>query len=89
MRSKNPAFPTELDYNARQRLALQWAQTGRVLADAKRRALANYSPQEQRDAVWDMSELGGLLPPDKDREKWSGLIEMQRRFAKLRRRGNE
>ena len=89
MRSKNATFPSELDHSARQRLVCQWTQTGRVLAAAKRRSLANYSPQEQRDAAWDMSELGGMLPPDERREKWSGLIEMQRQFAKLRQRGNE
>lgn len=89
MLSKNLPRPTALDRSAQQRLVAQWTETGRVLAVAKRFALANCSPQEQRQAVWDMSQLGGLLTPDLRREKWSGLIEMQRRFAKLRARGNE
>jgi len=33
-----------------------------------------------------MLQLGGLLPTDPERERKSGLVEMQRRFAVLRER---
>ena len=89
MPPKNITSPTDLDRDTRQRLVTQWAETGHLLAITKRHALANCSPQQHRQAVWDMSQLGGLLAPDHNREEWSGLIEMQRWFARLRERGND
>lgn len=89
MSSKNFTIASDLDRDARQRLVTQWAEAGRVLAAAKRKTLANSTPEENRQAVWDMSQLGGLLAPNQQLENWSGLIEMQRWFARLRERGNE
>jgi hypothetical protein len=89
MSPKNFTIASDLDRGARQRLVTQWAETGRVLAATKRKTLANSTPEEHRQAVWDMSQLGGLLAPNQQLEKWSGLIEMQRWFARLRERDNE
>ena len=89
MSSKNITGPSELDRITQQHLVVQWEKSGRALGAAKRQALADSSPPQHRQAVWDMSQLGGLLAPNHDREKWSGLIEMQRWFARLRERGND
>lgn len=69
------------------RIVSQWAETGRVLARLRREALARQSAEESQQAAWDMLQLGGLLPEDPKRATSSGLVEMQRLFAKLRRRG--
>ncbi len=89
MPPKNITSSSGLDRDTRQHLVTKWVEAGRLLAISKRQALADSSPQQHRQAVWDMSQLGGLLAPDQHREKWSGLIEMQRWFARLRERGND
>ena len=68
-------------------LALQWNETGRVLARLRIEALASQSVEESRQAAWDMLHLGGLLPGDREHSTHSGLIEMQRLFGLQRARG--
>jgi hypothetical protein len=73
-----------LDAAVQKHLVEQWRETGRVLTDIRRAELATQSPEESRRAAWDMLQLGAMLPPNSAREKQSGLVEMQRLFAKLR-----
>ena len=72
-----------LEATVQRRLIAQWRETGRVLADIRRAELATQSPDDSRRAAWDMLQLGAILPPDPAREHQSGLVEMQRLFAKL------
>ena len=61
-------------------LVATWHDTGRRL-DAQRHAeLA--SQLESQQAAFDMLQLGGMLPGDTKREESSGLVEMQRLFAR-------
>lgn len=46
--------------------------------------LAAQSPVQSRQAAYDMLQLGGMLQVDEARELDSGLIEMQRIFARAR-----
>ncbi len=64
-----------------------WRETGRLLEAQRWTELAAQSPEEARRAAFDMLQLGGMLPPDPAREQDSGLIEMQRIFARWRERG--
>ena len=64
-----------------------WRETGRLLAAQRRAELASQSPLESRQAAFDMLQLGGLLPRDTKREASSGLVEMQRFFARWHTRG--
>ena len=68
-------------------LVATWHDTGRRL-DAQRHAeLASQSPLESQQAAFDMLQLGGMLPGDTTREESSGLVEMQRLFARWHSRG--
>lgn len=49
--------------------------------------LARQSPEESKRAAYDMLQLGEMLPSDPARAGTSGLVEMQRVFASLLRRG--
>jgi hypothetical protein len=64
-----------------------WQQAGKAMEAERRRALASKTPEESREAVLDMLELGSVAPPKLSAEKYSGLIEMQRLFARWHRRG--
>jgi hypothetical protein len=44
------------------------------------------SDEEARQAAYDLLQLGGMLAADPEREKTSGMIEMQRLFARARER---
>jgi len=84
----NPAMPSRvLEVAVQKRLVEQWRETGRVLAEIRRAELASQSPEESRRAAWDMLQLGAMLPRDPVLEHQSGLVEMQRLFAKLRSGG--
>jgi hypothetical protein len=73
---------------ARQKeLVALWRETGRVLEARRRSELAAQSPSQSRQAAFDMLQLGGMLPADPVRENSSGLIEMQRLFARWHSRG--
>lgn len=65
----------------------KWRETGRILEARRRDALARQSPEQSRQAAFDMLHLGGLLPPDSAKDRSSGLIEAQRLFARAHRRG--
>ena len=70
-----------------QELVALWGDTGRKLAQIRAAELGAQTPEESQRAAYDMLQLGGLVSPDPERERESGLIEMQRRFAALRERG--
>jgi len=69
------------------KLVALWRETGRVLEELRRSELARQSPEQSRQAAYDMLQLGGMLPEDPARERTSGLVEMQRLFARARGRG--
>ena len=73
---------TTLSPSEQRRLARLWAETGRELAKLRHAELATQSAAESQRAAYDMLQLGGLLPPDPKRECESGLVEMQRLFAR-------
>jgi hypothetical protein len=68
-------------------IVARWSETGELLKERRRAELAAQSSEESRQAAFDMLQLGGMLPPDTAREESSGLIEMQRIFARWRSRG--
>ena len=76
-----------LSVAAQKELVAQWCETGRVLDDLRRKELASQSPEQSRQAAYDMLQLGGILSTDPARERTSGLIEMQRLFARGHGRG--
>ena len=76
--------PAETD--VQRRLVEGWAQAGKLLDEMRRARLAHQSPEESRRAAYDMLQLGGMLPSHQARTGISGLVEMQRLFARLRRR---
>lgn len=78
---------TEPDAKTSRELVALWGDTGRKLAQIRAAELAGQTAAESQEAAYDMLQLGGLLPTDPERERKSGLIEMQRRFAVLRERG--
>ena len=76
-------LPTETD--VQRGLVQVWMQAGKLLDELRRARLAHQSPEESRRAAYDMLQLGGMLPSDPARTETSGLVEMQRLFARLRR----
>jgi hypothetical protein len=79
---------SRLDTDVQKRLVQQWTETGRLLAKLRRAELAAQSPEELRQAGFDLLQLGGMLGPDPRREKTSGMVEMQRLFARAHGRGH-
>ena len=73
---------------ARQKeLVATWHATGLRLEAQRRAELASQSPLESQQAAFDMLQLGGMLPVDTKRDESSGLVEMQRLFARWHARG--
>ena len=73
---------------ARQKeLVAKWRETGLRLEAQRRTELTSQSPLESQQAAFDMLQLGGMLPGDTRREASSGLVEMQRLFARWHTRG--
>ncbi len=70
-----------------QELVAAWRETGRLLEIQRYVELAAQSPMESRQAAFDMLQLGGMLPMHQVKEQGSGLIEMQRFFARRYDRG--
>ncbi|MFM9970058.1 MAG: hypothetical protein ACKVQK_16835 [Burkholderiales bacterium] len=68
-------------------LVAQWQETGALLEKLRYQALAAQTPEESRQAAYDMLQLGGMLDADKRRERYSGMVEMQRLFGLLRKNG--
>ena len=64
------------------RLAGLWRETGPELEKLRHAELASQSAADSQRAAFDMLQLGGMLPADPRRERESGLIEMQRLFAR-------
>ena len=64
-----------------------WREAGKAMEAERRRTLASQTAKESREAAFDMLELGSLAAPKSSAEKYSGLIEMQRVFARARQRG--
>lgn len=79
-------MPRELTLAEKQRYVRQWSETGRLLHKIRYEELAAQTPEESRRAAYDMLHLAGVLPRDRNREKTSGLVEMQALFAKWRER---
>lgn len=69
-------------------LVATWHETGLRLEAQRRAELASQSRLESQLAAFDMLQLGGMVPGDTAREKSSGLIEMQRLFARWHNRGH-
>jgi len=73
---------------ARQReLVAAWQETGCRLEALRFAELATQTPSQSAEAAFDMLQLGGMLPANTARERSSGLIEMQRHFARWHGRG--
>jgi hypothetical protein len=72
----------KLSLAVQKRLVERWLETGRVLEAQRHAELAAQSPVQSRQAAFDMLQLGGMLRVDEARERGSGLIEMQRIFAR-------
>jgi len=69
------------------KLVATWHETGRRLEAQRHAELASQTPVESQQAAFDMLQLGGMLPRDAKREESSGLVEMQRLFARWHTRG--
>lgn len=82
-----PKPPTDEGSTLREReIVAGWRETGRLLEAHRWAELAAQSPEDSRQAAFDMLQLGGMLPADPAREQGSGLIEMQRIFARWHER---
>jgi hypothetical protein len=68
-------------------LVERWRETGRLLQRMRYAELAAQPAAESQRAAYDMLQLGGMLPADAKRECSSGLLEMQRLFARWQGRG--
>ncbi len=78
---------TKLSLARQKVLVAKWHETGRLLEAQRHAELASQSPLESRQAAFEMLQLGGMLPADATREESSGLIELQRLFARWHNRG--
>jgi hypothetical protein len=76
----------KLSIALQQELIGRWRETGRRLETQRHAELAAQSPLQSRQAAFDMLQLGGMLRCDATREIGSGMIEMQRIFARWRDR---
>jgi hypothetical protein len=65
-------------------LIKKWQETGHVLAAIRWTELAAMRAEESQLAALDMLNLASALPDDSERAHYSGLVEMQRLFSKLR-----
>jgi hypothetical protein len=70
-------------------LVARWRETGRVLEARRHAELAAQSPLQSQQAAFDMLQLGGMLPDNPTRLRASGLIEMQRLFARWHGRARD
>jgi hypothetical protein len=72
-----------MDDDAQKRLIAQWQETGRVLQQIRLTELAAMDDEESRQAAFDILRLADALPDDSGRERYSGLVEMQRLLSAL------
>lgn len=78
--------PSVIDKNIQKHLIVQWRETGRVLAKIRWAELAAMRDEDSRLAALDILNLAGTLTDDPQRERHSGMVEMQRLFSVLRAR---
>lgn len=71
-----------LSRDAQRKLVQGWHEAGLALARLRRAELSRQSAEESRQAAFEMLQVGGMLGPDPKREVSSGLVEMQRLFAR-------
>ena len=81
-------LPSAPSVEIQRRIVEQWRETGPLLEALRFRALAAQTAEESQHAAFDMLQLGGMLPPDPARESSSGMVEMQRLFARQRGRAS-
>lgn len=74
------------DLELKRRWVKQWQETGPLLHKIRYQELAAQTPEQSRQAAYDMLQMADHFPPDPKREKTSGLVEMQRLFARWRAR---
>jgi hypothetical protein len=74
------------DDNVQKRLIRQWRETGRVLRKIRLAELAAMREEESRRVALDILTLASALSDDPRRERYTGLVEMQRLFSTLRER---
>lgn len=74
------------DDEVHRRLIRQWRETGRVLKEIRMAELAAMREEESRHVALDILNLGSALSDDARRVRYSGFVEMQRLFSKLRER---
>ena len=75
-----------IDDNVQKQLIRQWRETGRVLKEIRLAELAAMQEEESRQVALDILNLASALSDDPRRDRYSGLVEMQRLFSKLRER---
>ena len=80
---------TKLAESLQKELVARWCETGRLLEAHRWAELAAQSAQDSQQAAYDMLQLGGMMPEDPVRVQGSGLIEMQRLFARWHGRGRD
>ncbi|MGQ0653822.1 MAG: hypothetical protein ACT4P4_16415 [Betaproteobacteria bacterium] len=71
-----------LSIEEQRRLVRIWGEAGAAMERLRRQELASLSPQEAREATYDLLQLGGMLPLPPARQRSSGLVEMQRVFVR-------
>jgi hypothetical protein len=75
-----------IDDYVQKQLIRQWQETGRALKEIRLAELAAMREEESQQVVLDILNLASALPDDPRRDRYSGLVEMQRLFSKLRER---
>jgi hypothetical protein len=75
-----------IDDSVQKQLIRQWRKTGRVLKEIRVAELAAMREEESRQVALDILNLASALSDDPRRDRYSGLVEMQRLFSKLRER---
>jgi hypothetical protein len=79
-----PSTPTK----TQQHLVHRMLNGASIVAKIRREELARCAVATHLEAVWDLSQLAGMLPADPKRAHTSGLLEMQRLFGLLHSRGH-
>jgi hypothetical protein len=64
------------------RLVEGWREAGLALQRIWQATLASQTAEESRQAAFEMLQLGGMLPADSALERSTGMVEMQRVFAR-------
>lgn len=75
-----------IEENVQEFLIRQWQETGCVLRKIRLDELAVMQDEESRRIALDILNLASILSDNPRRERYSGLVEMQRLFSKLRER---